>query len=92
MLFRSGPVPLPPVTGIGPLEIWFSVSAIEAIDRVAVTAPLTVSVNVFEAVALLASVTVTVKLVAELVPVGVPVIAPVDELMPSPVGSGGETL
>jgi hypothetical protein len=51
----------------------------------------TVREKVFVAVAEAASVTVTVYVVAELVDVGVPVIAPVELLIVSPEGSEGET-
>jgi hypothetical protein len=56
----SGDVPPAPVTGVKEVTAWFCVRAVEAIDWVAATAPLTVRLKVLDAVALLASVTVTV--------------------------------
>ena len=53
---------------------------------------MTVSEKLFEAVCPLASVMVTVKLLDAWETVGVPLIAPVDPLKLSPVGSAGETL
>jgi hypothetical protein len=50
----------------------------------------TVNENVLVAVAELASVTVTVNVVADSVAVGVPEIAPVVELIESPAGNVGE--
>ena len=70
----------------------FCVSVLEAMACVAVTAALTVRLKVLVAVALLASVTVTVYVVAEDVTDAVPVIAPVLVLRLSPVGSVGDTL
>ncbi len=58
----------------------------------AATAEFTVNEKVLVAVALLASVTVTVYAVAELVAEGVPVIAPVVVLRIKPVGSDGAML
>ena len=51
----------------------------------------TVKPNVAVAVAAFASVTVTVYVAAELIAVGVPVIAPVAEAIVTPLGSDGET-
>jgi hypothetical protein len=58
----------------------------------AVTAAFTVSEKVLLAVAPLLSVTVTVKVAAESVAVGVFEIAPVAELKFNPVGKAGEML
>ena len=68
-----------------------AVSVSAAIARVVERTEATVSENVFVAVADTASVTVTVYVVAELVAVGVPVIAPVELLIDKPAGSEGET-
>ena len=84
-------MPPDPMTGVKAVAAWFSVRAVDATACVAVRAPFTVSEKVAVAVALLASVTVTVYVVAELVTVGVPVIAPVVGLRLSPVGSVGKT-
>ena len=70
----------------------FCVKAAEATDCVAATAVATASEKVADVVALLASVTVIVKVVAASAVVGVPVIAPVAGLRLRPVGSDGETL
>ncbi len=90
--YVSVPVPFVPVTGVKLVAEWFCVRIVEAIVCVAVTAEPTVKLKVAVAVALLASITVTVKVVAASVPVGVPVIAPVAELINRPVGSAGEML
>ena len=58
----------------------------------AVMALFTARLKLAIAVTPLASVTVTVKLAAELVTLGVPVTVPVDDAMLSPVGKGGEML
>jgi hypothetical protein len=71
---------------------WFSVRTVVGTAVVADTAPLTARLKVAVAVALFASVTVTVKVVAERVTVGVPVIWPVPEAIVSPVGKAGKTL
>jgi methenyltetrahydromethanopterin cyclohydrolase len=68
-----------------------AVSVSAAIARVVERTEATVSENVFVAVAETASVTVTVYVAAELVAVGVPVIAPVELLIDKPAGSEGET-
>ena len=86
------PVPPPPVTGVKLAEGWLCVSVLEATACVAVAAVLTVRLKVLLAVALLASVTVTVYVVAEEVTDGLPVTAPVEVLKFSPVGSAGEML
>ena len=53
-------MPPPPVTGVNEVAAWFCVSVAEATAWVAETAPLTVRLKLLLAVALLASVTVTV--------------------------------
>jgi hypothetical protein len=53
-------VPLPPVTGVNEVAAWFCTRVVKATACVAVTAALTVRLKVLLAVALLASVTVTV--------------------------------
>ncbi len=60
MLKLRVPVPPPAVTGVKLLTAWFWVRNLLAIDCVAVTALFTVSVKLFDAVAPLASVAVTV--------------------------------
>lgn len=62
-----------------------------AIASVVESTDSTVNEKLFVAVADAASATVTVYVVAELVAVGVPVIAPVELLIDSPEGSEGET-
>jgi hypothetical protein len=74
------------------IAAWFWVSVVAATAVVAVTAAFTVRLKVAVPVALFASVTVTVNVVAERVTVGVPVIWPVPEAMVRPAGSVGETL
>ena len=78
-------------TGVKPIAAAPAVSVSAAIARVVESTDATVSENVFVAVADTASVTVTVYVVAELVAVGVPVIAPVELLIDKPAGSEGET-
>ena len=56
----SGEVPPDPVTGVKDVAAVFLVRIFEATDWVAVTTSLTVKLKVLEAVALLASVMVTV--------------------------------
>ena len=73
MLYDNGVVPPPPVTGVNEAA-WLCVRTVTAIACVAVTAGLTVRMNVLLAVAELASVTVTVYVVAVDVAVGVPTI------------------
>jgi hypothetical protein len=75
------------VTGVIAL---FCVSVTAATDCVAVTALLTVSEKVLDADALFVSVMVTVYVCVPLVAVGMPVMAPVEVLKLSPVGSDGE--
>ena len=53
-------MPPEPVTGVKEVAAWFWVRILDAMACVAVTAPLTVRLKVLVAVALLASVTVTV--------------------------------
>jgi hypothetical protein len=79
------------VTGVKDVAALFCVSL--AVDRVwvAVTEEFTVSKKVAVAVALFASVTVTVYVAAELRMVGVPVMAPVVEDSVRPAGSTGDT-
>ena len=86
------PVPPDPVTGVKGVAAKFTVRPIEAIACVAVTAELIARLNVLVAVAELASVTVTVYVVAVEVTVGVPEMAPVVEFNDRPVGNVGETL
>ncbi len=80
MLYVSVPLPPAPVIGVKVVAGWLTVRVFDAVATVADTGPFTVSENVFVAVSLLVSVTVTVYVVAELAIVGVPVIAPVDVL------------
>ena len=80
-----------PVTGVKAVAARFCVRTVVATACVAVTELLTVRLKVLLAVAPLASVTVTVKLEAAWVAVGVPVIAPVVVLKLSPAGRLGET-
>lgn len=84
-------MPLAPVTGVNGAA-WPNVRVGEGITDVAVTAEFTIRLKLLLAVTPLASVIVTVKLEAACVTVGVPLIAPVDELMLKPVGSEGNTL
>jgi hypothetical protein len=90
-LYASGVVPPDPVTGVNEVAARFCVRVALAMACVAVTAVFTVKLKFDCAVALFASVTVTVYVVAELVPVGVPVIAPVEVERLSPAGSVGDT-
>jgi hypothetical protein len=86
-----GDVPPLAVTGV---ELGATAPAVKvsaAIASVVERTDATVSENVFVAVADAASVTVTVYVVAELVDVGVPVIAPVGLAIVKPEGSEGET-
>lgn len=86
-----GDVPPLAVTGV---ELGATAPAVKvsaAIASVVERTDATVSENVFVAVADAASVTVTVYVVAELVDVGVPVIAPVELAIVKPEGSEGET-
>ena len=53
-------MPPPPVTGVKDVAALFSLSVVDAIDCVAVTAAFTVRLKLAVAVALFASVTVTV--------------------------------
>jgi uncharacterized membrane protein HdeD (DUF308 family) len=71
---------------------WFSVRDFEGMDELAVTGVLTVRLKLAVAVAPFVSVTVTVYVVAALVAVGVPEIAPLLVEKLSPAGSAGETL
>ena len=84
-------MPPDPVTGVNDVAAAFLISVVEATAVVAVT-ELTARLNVAVAVAPLASVTVTVYVVVEIVTVGVPVMAPVLDDMLRPVGSAAETL
>jgi hypothetical protein len=59
-LYASGVVPPPPVTGVKAVAAWFWVRMVVGTACVAVTAVLTVRLKVAVAVALFASVTVTV--------------------------------
>ena len=60
IVYTSVPVPLLPVTGVKLAAAWFCVNTVEATAFVATTAALTVSEKFAIAVALFASVTVTV--------------------------------
>ena len=91
-LKESGDVPPPPVTGVNAVGALFCVNVTLGIDCVAVAGVFTVSWKVLLAFSLLASVTVTVKLLAAWVTVGEPVMAPVDAFKLSPAGRLGETL
>jgi hypothetical protein len=68
------------VTGVKAVAAWPAVSVVVGTAVVAETAGLMVRLKVFVAVALLASVTVTVKLEDAWVAFGVPVIWPVEVL------------
>jgi hypothetical protein len=92
MLYAREPVPPPPVTGVNGVTAWFCVTTPAETVCVAVTALLIVRMKVFEAVAPFASVTVTVKVVAGSVTVGVPLIAPVVIDRLKPAGRSGEML
>ena len=83
-------MPPAPVTGVKAVAAWFCARVDVATACVAVTALLMVRLKVLLAVALLASVTVTVYVVAEEVTDGLPVTAPVLVLKLSPMGSEGE--
>jgi hypothetical protein len=90
-LYASGVVPPPPVTGVKAVAAWFWVRMVVGTAWVAVTAELTVRVKVLLAVALLASVMVTVKVERACTTEGVPVIWPVVVDMVNPVGRAGAT-
>lgn len=90
-LYASAPVPPEPATGMK-LVAWFTVSVVEAMAVVATTAEFTVRPKVAVAVALFASVTVTVYVAAEPATLGVPVTTPVPEAIDKPAGKDGETL
>ena len=92
MLYVRPPVPLAPVTGLKLLVALLCVRVLDATDCVAVTAAFTVRLNVAFAVALLESVTVTVKVVPASVDVEVPEIEPVELSIDRPVGSVGAML
>jgi len=85
-------VPPDPVTGVKEVAAWLTVSVTLAIDWVAATALLTVRLKVAVELAMFASVTVTVYVVAAMVTVGVPVMAPVVDEILRPAGSEGLTL
>src|SRR5579864_6549172 len=87
----SGAVPPLPVTGVNGVAAWLMISAVDGTAVVAVTAPFTVRLNVLVAVAPLASVTVTVKVVAAIAAVGVPLTAPFEVLKLRPAGRLGAT-
>jgi hypothetical protein len=91
-LYVSAPVPPEPVTGMKLMAARFIVSVVEAMAVVATTAEFTVRLKVADAVALFASVTVTVYVVAELATPGVPVMTPVPEAIDKPGGKDGATL
>ncbi len=74
------------------LAAWPAVKVVVAIAWVAVTAVFTVNVKVLEAVAPVESVTVTLKVVAARLTVGLPVIVPVVALTERPAGKAGEML
>ena len=85
-------MPLAPVTGVKLVAAWPDVNVVDATAWVAVTALSTVSEKVLDAVALVESVILTVKVVAAMGVVGLPVIVPVDVLIARPVGRAGEML
>lgn len=85
-----GDVPPDAGTGVKLIAAAPAVRVSAGIARDVESTEATVRENVFEAVADVASVTVTVYVVAELVAVGVPVIAPVELLIDKPEGSEGE--
>jgi hypothetical protein len=91
-LYVSAPVPPEPETGMKLMAAWFTVSVVVGRTCVAATAAFTVRLKVAVAVALFASVTVTVYAVAELATLGVPVTTPVPEAIDKPAGKDGETL
>ncbi len=82
-----GIVPPLAVTGVNDAMAVLTVPAVVATAWVVESATLTVSVNVFDEVALAASVTVTVNVVAASVAVGVPLTCPLPVLKLMPAGS-----
>ena len=89
-LYLSEPVPPPPWIGRSLAgEPWSR--KMTGAFWAAVTAVLTVRLNEADAVALVASVTVTVKVVAPKETLGEPLMVPVEESIVSPVGNGGAT-
>jgi hypothetical protein len=89
MLKLSGAVPPPPVTGVKLIVAWFWVRTSGPVAGVAVTAGFTIKIKLFDAVAPLESVTVTVKLFEESVTEGFPEITP-DEPNWRSAGSWGD--
>jgi hypothetical protein len=81
------PVPPAPVTGMNDVAAVFCVSVRVGMTWVATSALDTAKVNVWLAVARVASVTVTVYEAAAAMAVGVPVMAPVVVLNERPAGS-----